>query len=239
MPRIEIEHLSVTYLGKKKQEYPALKDVSCIFPSGQISAIMGGSGSGKTSLFRALTSQLAYDGVIRSDGIDISTLTPKERRLAYVQQEFALYPHLTVFDNLAFPLKLNREDYPSITSKVKEMADKLDLSFLLSRKPRQLSTGQIQKVCLGRALIKDPDLLLLDEPLSNVDGPQREELLNVIEKTLKEARVTAIYITHHLEEALRVASNVYFLEEGRLVDIQPSSSLKNSVAAFSLWGNKE
>lgn len=77
MPRIEIEHLSVTYLGKKKQEYPALKDVSCIFPSGQISAIMGGSGSGKTSLFRALTSQLAYDGVIRSDGIDISTLTPK------------------------------------------------------------------------------------------------------------------------------------------------------------------
>lgn len=239
MPRIEIEHLSVTYLGKKKQEYPALKDVSCIFPSGQISAIMGGSGSGKTSLFRALTSQLAYDGVIRSDGIDISTLTPKERRLAYVQQEFALYPHLTVFDNLAFPLKLNREDYPSITSKVKEMADKLDLSFLLSRKPRQLSTGQIQKVCLGRALIKDPDLLLLDEPLSNVDGPQREELLNVIEKTLKEARVTAIYITHCLEEALRVASNVYFLEEGRLVDIQPSSSLKNSVAAFSLWGNKE
>lgn len=239
MPRIEIEHLSVTYLGKKKQEYPALKDVSCIFPSGQISAIMGGSGSGKTSLFRALTSQLAYDGVIRSDGIDISTLTPKERRLAYVQQEFALYPHLTVFDNLAFPLKLNREDYPSITSKVKEMADKLDLSFLLSRKPRQLSTGQIQRVCLGRALIKDPDLLLLDEPLSNVDGPQREELLNVIEKTLKEARVTAIYITHRLEEALRVASNVYFLEEGRLVDIQPSSSLKNSVAAFSLWGNKE
>lgn len=239
MPRIEIEHLSVTYLGKKKQEYPALKDVSCIFPSGQISAIMGGSGSGKTSLFRALTSQLAYDGVIRSDGIDISMLTPKERRLAYVQQEFALYPHLTVFDNLAFPLKLNREDYPSITSKVKEMADKLDLSFLLSRKPRQLSTGQIQKVCLGRALIKDPDLLLLDEPLSNVDGPQREELLNVIEKTLKKARVTAIYITHRLEEALRVASNVYFLEEGRLVDIQPSSSLKNSVAAFSLWGNKE
>ena len=180
MPRIEIEHLSVTYLGKKKEEYPALKDVSCIFPSGQISAIMGGSGSGKTSLFRALTSQLAYDGVIRSDGIDISTLTPKERRLAYVQQEFALYPHLTVFDNLAFPLKLNREDYPSITSKVKEMADKLDLSFLLSRKPRQLSTGQIQKVCLGRALIKDPDLLLLDEPLSNVDGPQREELLKTI-----------------------------------------------------------
>ena len=239
MPRIEIEHLSVTYLGKKKQEYPALKDVSCIFPNGQISAIMGGSGSGKTSLFRALTSQLAYDGVIRSDGVDISTLTTKERHLAYVQQEFALYPHLTVFDNLAFPLKLNREDYSSITSKVKEMAAKLDLSFLLSRKPRQLSTGQIQKVCLGRALIKDPDLFLLDEPLSNVDGPQREELLNVIDKTLKESGLTAIYITHRLEEALRVASNVYFLEEGKLVDIQPSSSLRNSVAAFSLWGNKE
>lgn len=225
MPEISLQHLSVTYLGKKKQEYPALRDVSCVFESGHVSAIMGESGSGKTTLLRALANQLQYDGDIYSDGVDIQTLSAKERRLAYVMQDFALYPHLSVFDNLAFPLKLERESYDGITRRVREMAKELGIEYLLTRKPRQLSTGQIQKVCLGRALIKNPDLVFLDEPLSNVDPMQKEEVIRLIVKMLRRYAVTAIYITHNLKEAIYVSSKIYFLEEGRLIDVKPSESL--------------
>ena len=225
MPKIEVQHLSVTYLGKKKQEYPALKDVSCTFEDGKISALMGESGSGKTSLFRALASQLAYDGTILSDGQDITSMSLKERNVAYVMQEFALYPHLTVYDNLAFPLKLERESYATIDENVMKMAKDLGIEFLLSRRPRQLSTGQIQKVCLGRALIKKPDLVLLDEPLSNVDPLQKKDVLVTIKRMLTESKATSIYITHNLKEAIYVSSKVYCLEDGRLSWTRPSEEL--------------
>ena len=232
MPEISIRHLSVTYLGKKKEECPALKDVNLVFPNGEVSAVMGESGSGKTTLLRALSKQLAYDGDILSDDIDIQNLTNKERRLSYVMQEFALYPHLTVFDNLAFPLKLERDSYESITSRVLEMAKELRIEFLLSRKPRQLSTGQIQKVCLGRALIKNPDLIMLDEPLSNVDLREKEDVLRTISKMLSKYQITAIYITHNLKEAIYISSNVFFLEDGRLIKEVPSKELGFVDAAY-------
>jgi len=225
MPKIEFQHVSVTYLGKHKQEYPALRDVSCVFSDGEISALMGESGSGKTTLLRALSKQLSYDGKILSDDEDISSLSLKERKISYVMQEFALYPHLTVFDNLAFPLKLERESYANIEEMVMEMAKDLNIEFLLSRRPRQLSTGQIQKVCLGRALIKKPDLVLLDEPLSNVDLLQKKDVLVTIKRLLKERAATAIYITHNLKEAIYVASSVYSLEEGRLIWVKRSDEL--------------
>lgn len=202
-----------------------MKDVSCTFEDGKISALMGESGSGKTTLFRALSSQLAYDGAILSDEQDIASLSLKERNLAYVMQEFALYPHLTVYDNLAFPLKLERESYATIDENVMKMAKALGIEFLLTRKPRQLSTGQIQMVCLGRALIKKPDLVLLDEPLSNVDPLQKKDVLVTIKRMLTESRTTSIYITHNLKEAIYVSSKVYCLEGGRLSWIRPSEEL--------------
>lgn len=232
MPKIELQHLSVTYLGRKKEEYPALKDVSCTFEDGVISAVMGESGSGKTTLFRALTGQLQYDGTILSDGIDIRTLSNKERRMSYVMQEFALYPHLTVFDNLAFPLKLERVSYDAISQKVNEMAKDLGIEYLLSRKPRQLSGGQIQKVCLGRALIKNPDLILLDEPLANVDIRQREGVLRTIFDLLTKYETTAIYITHNLKEAMFIASKIYFFSNGRFEKAMRSSELGTVDAAY-------
>ncbi|HAS56445.1 MAG TPA: hypothetical protein DEF61_04820 [Firmicutes bacterium] len=232
MPKIDIKDLSVTYLGRKKQTFPALIDLNCSFPNGEVSAVMGESGSGKTTLLRALSNQLDYDGTILSDGVDIRGLTNKERRLAYVQQEFALYPHMSVFDNLAFPLKLERDSYDFITSKVNEMAASLNISYLLTRKPKQLSTGQIQKVCLGRALIKNPDLILLDEPLSNVDARQKEDVLRTIKSMLDLYKVTAIYITHNLKEAIYIASNVYSLENGKIEWVKKSSDLGVVDASF-------
>ena len=225
MPRIELKHLSVTYLGKKNEEYPALKDISCVFEDKKVSCIMGESGSGKTTLLRALSNQLAYDGEILSDGIDIQKMSLKERQIGYVQQDFALYPHMTVFDNLAFPLKIERNDYETITDKVKEMAKTLNISYLLSRKPRQLSTGQIQKVCLGRALIKKPELILLDEPLSNVDLPQKEDVLRTIKDALDQYGTTAIYITHNLKEAIYISSKVYSIENGTIDWVKDSKDL--------------
>jgi multiple sugar transport system ATP-binding protein len=225
MPKIELQHLSVTYLGRKKQEYPAIKDVSCVFEDGKISALMGESGSGKTTIFRAIAGQLLYDGTILSDGQDISKMSLKERRMAYVMQEFALYPHLTVYDNLAFPLKLEREAYKTIDEEVIKMARELSIEHLLSRRPRQLSGGQVQKVCLGRALIKKPDLILLDEPLANVDEAQRPDVLQTIKKKLEESKATAIYITHNLKEAIYVSSKVYCLENGKLAYQKDSAEL--------------
>lgn len=225
MPRIELKHLSVTYLGKKNEEYPALKHISCVFEDKKVSCIMGESGSGKTTLLRALSSQLAYDGEILSDGMDIQKMSLKERKLGYVQQDFALYPHLTVFDNLAFPLKIERNDYETITNKVHEMADTLNISYLLTRKPKQLSTGQIQKVCLGRALIKKPELILLDEPLSNVDLPQKEDVLQTIKNALDKYGITAIYITHNLKEAIYISSKIYSLENGSLEWVKDAKDL--------------
>lgn len=225
MPTIELKHLCVTYLGKKNEQYPALKDISCVFENKKVSCIMGESGGGKTTLLRALSSQLSYDGLILSDGKDIEKMSMKERKIGYVQQEFALYPHMTIFDNLAFPLKLERDDFKTITDKVNEMAKTLNISYLLTRKPRQLSTGQIQKVCLGRALIKKPELILLDEPLSNVDGPQKEDVLRTIKNALEAYGVTAIYITHNLKEAIYISSKIYLIENGALEWVKPSSEL--------------
>ena len=202
-----------------------MKDLTCTFEDGKISALMGESGSGKTTLFRALSSQLAYDGVILSDGEDITKMSLKERRVSYVMQEFALYPHLTVYDNLAFPLKLERESYATIDEHVLKMAKDLGIEYLLTRRPRQLSTGQIQKVCLGRALIKKPDLVLLDEPLSNVDPMQKKDVLVTIKRMLLESKATAIYITHNLKEAIYVSSKVYCLEDGKLAWMRPSEEL--------------
>ena len=186
---------------------------------------MGESGSGKTTLFRALSSQLAYDGMILSDGKDITKMRLKDRRVSYVMQEFALYPHLTVYDNLAFPLKIERQSYETIDENVMKMAKDLGIEFLLSRKPRQLSTGQIQKVCLGRALIKKPDLVLLDEPLSNVDPLHKKDVLVTIKRMLLASKSTAIYITHNLKEAIYVSSKVYCLEDGRLSWVKASEEL--------------
>ncbi len=225
MPKIEVKNLSVTYLGKKKQEYPALKDVTCTFGDMEISALMGESGSGKTTLFRALSSQLSYDGLILSNGTDITKMRLRDRRISYVMQEFALYPHLTVYDNLAFPLKLERQSYETIDENVMNMARDLGIEFLLSRKPRQLSTGQIQKVCLGRALIKKPDLVLLDEPLSNVDPLHKKDVLMTIKRMLLASKATAVYITHNLKEAIYVSSKVFCLEDGRLSWVKSSDEL--------------
>lgn len=241
MPEIRLEKLSVTYIDRKKRETVAIDDLSCVFPDLKTSVIVGPSGCGKTTLLRAVGGLLDFDGRIFSDGVDIETLEKKNRRLAYVMQQYALYPHLTVFDNLAFPLKVERCSYDEITSRVLEMAEFLQMRPFLSRKPRQLSGGQQQRIVLGRALIKHPSLVLLDEPLSNVDPRSRDALRVLIKRALCQYGATALYVTHSIKEATFLGDEIYVLDHGHLVNqASPLEIIKSSEpVTVSLFKEKD
>lgn len=215
MPEIEISHLGVTYLHRKK-ETTAIRDLSLRIPNEKISVILGASGSGKTTLLMAILNRFAFDGEIRSDGVDIETMELGQRNLAYVSQTFDLYPHFTIYDNLAFPLKTIGASHEEIDERVLEMADFLGLRVCLSRKPKDLSVGQQQRVSLGRALIKRPSLLLLDEPFSNLDVAFRQKMLHLLRDYQISSQITIVYVTHQIKDALWVGDHFIVLEQGTL-----------------------
>jgi ABC-type sugar transport system ATPase subunit len=184
MPSVILDHVSLHYPEKKKAPFPALLDLTLTFSDGGFHVILGPSGSGKTSLLKCLLSEVDYEGDIAFNDIDINRLSLPERNLSYVSQNYVLYPHLTVFDNIAFPLKLMGVPREEIIARVEALAKPLDLSFLLGRRIKQLSGGQQQRVALARALIKGPSLLLFDEPLSNLDEPERLGARSLLKKIL-------------------------------------------------------
>jgi len=220
MPTLTLEKVSVTYLGRRKEEIPALHEVSCVIPSGKCTALMGPSGSGKSTLLLCLAGLLPFDGKIESDGRDIEKTPTSDRQISYVSQEYVLYPHLSVFDNLAFPLKRMGAEPKEIEERVEKMARELGLTALLTRLPRELSGGQQQLLSLGRALIKRPKLLLLDEPLSNLDQPKREKAIALLRRHFEEERPTLVYATHREEEAKALAERLIFLDKGYLQEVR-------------------
>lgn len=216
MPQIEIKNL--TYQYNKKGLVTAIDDLSCSFVDKAFNVIVGPSGCGKTTLLKVISSLLEpYEGEILTDTVNIRTLTIKERKMAFVSQEYVLYPHLTVFDNIAFPLKAMRLDREEIIRRVFEVADELELIDCLPRKPRYLSGGQKQRVALARAVIKNADLYLFDEPLSNIDFVMRNEQRQLIKKLINSREKTAIYVTHDFKEALALADYLYVMDEGKIV----------------------
>ena len=218
MPNIELENLSVTYLDKKKNEYPVLKDISGCFESESINVITGTSGSGKTTLLRAIAGQFDYDGVIKFDGEDVSD--PKVARklgIAYIDQQHFLYQNKIVYDILAFPLKEQHKKPNEIDEKVKKTALLLGISDLLTRKPGQLSPGQRQKVAFGKALIKNPKVCLFDEPFSNLDEESKTFCLKLLLKTVKEEGVTVLLTSHSEKAADVLGAAIYTLNEEGLI----------------------
>ena len=216
MPLIEIKNL--TYQYKKNGVVTAIDDLSCSFVDGAFNVIVGPSGCGKTTLLKLISCLLEpYEGEILTNFVDIKQLTIKERRMAFVSQEYVLYPHLTVFDNIAFPLKAIGADREEIIRRVYEVADELELTDCLPRKPRYLSGGQKQRVALARAVVKNADLYLFDEPLSNIDYVMRNEQRTLIKKTIQSHQKTAIYVTHDFKEALALADYLYVMDEGKIV----------------------
>ena len=218
MPNINIQNLTFVYENRKKGEVVALNDLTCLFKSHSFNVIVGPSGCGKTTLLRIISGlEDEYEGDIFFDDKNALNLSPEERKVSYVTQNYTLYPHLTVFDNIAFPLKVRGAPREEIIKAVYKVADELDIKVCLSRKPKYLSGGQKQRVALAKSLIKHAEIFLFDEALINVDPSMRAEQRTYIKKFIQMHGGIAIYVTHDFQEALALADELFVMEEGKII----------------------
>ena len=219
MEIIRLNNFSCFYQNKK--EYvTALDNVSFSIERGEFFVIIGESGCGKTTLLRSCLGLAPYyEGDIFVDGVSVDEMDLKRGRYAYVSQEIGLYPNLTVYKNIAFPLSVTHTLPQEIDKRVKKIAAELGIDFLLSRKPSQLSIGQQQRVAIARALIKDPTIMYFDEPFSNLDPVLRLELRSVVQKLHEAYGTTVVFVTHDISEALSIADRIAVLEKGKLLEI--------------------
>ena len=215
---IVLDNVTVTYQNKRKKAEPTigLSSFSATFEDNSFNVIIGPSGGGKTTLLKAIAGLVEYDGDIYFDGVKDEDLTISQRNFSAVTQNYDLYPHMTVFDNIAYVLKIIGTPREEIIKRVHGVADEVGIGLLLTRRPKQLSGGQQQRVALAKALIKNPSFYLFDEPLSNVDPAVRREERLLIKKILKNHRATAIYVTHDIKEAYSLADRIYVINEGKL-----------------------
>ena len=225
MPSLHLEHLSVS-LGKKNPKR-IIHDLSATFLEGQINVIIGASGCGKTTMLRAILGLLPYEGAIYYDDIEISNIGMRERNMAYVNQDISLYPHMSAFNNIAFPLLAAGAPGEEIRERVYAIAEKLHISECLARKPRQLSLGQCQRVAIARALVKRASLYVFDEPFSNLDKALSEPLNAEMKTLFHEMGATVLFVSHDLKEAFQIADRVFMMEEGG--NIFASGSVKEIV----------
>ncbi len=193
----------------------AVNNVSLEMPEGKLTVLLGPSGSGKTTLLYLIAGiYKPTSGRIYFDDEDVTELPPSRRNVGLVFQNYALYPHMTVFQNIAFPLRLKKLPEDEIERKVREAAKLLKIEVLLNRYPSQLSGGQQQRVALARALVKEPSVLLLDEPLSNLDALLRIYIRAEIKRLQADLGITAIYVTHDQSEAMAIADQVVVMNAG-------------------------
>jgi multiple sugar transport system ATP-binding protein len=215
MSRFELQHIT-----RRFPTVTALDDVSFSFSDGEFFVLLGPTGAGKTTTLRIIAGLEKQDGGnILLDGRNIDSHTPAERDVAFVFQQYSLYPTMTVFDNLAFPLRspMRKTPEPEIKKKVEDAAEKLRITQLLKRKTAQLSGGEMQRVAIGRAIVREPRLFLMDEPLSNLDAKLREALRVELKHLQKTQGSTTLFVTHDQIEALTMADRIAVLNEGRIV----------------------
>lgn len=209
---IELQDLVKTF-GKKT----AVDHVTLIVEDGGFTVLLGPSGCGKTTTLRMIAGlEKPQSGEILLDNRRVTDLSPKERGVAMVFQDYGLYPHMSVFDNVAFPLKIARVDRDSIQARVKEMLDRLRIAELAHRKPAQISGGEKQRVSLARALVRRPNVLLMDEPLSNLDALLRLKMRAEIKALHQETGTTTLYVTHDQVEALSLGTAIVVMNKGRI-----------------------
>ena len=201
-------------------EQPALTGIDLDVDAGEVLAVVGPSGSGKSTLLRLLTGLLpATEGSIEIGGVDVTRVAPERRPVALVFQGFALFPHLTVRDNIGFGLRVRRVASAARSARVEEVAERLGLTLMLDRLPSQLSGGERQRVALGRALVRDPAVFCLDEPLSSLDPLLRVAARRDLDTLLRADGRCAVYVTHDQDEAMTVGDKVAVLADGRLEQV--------------------
>jgi sn-glycerol 3-phosphate transport system ATP-binding protein/multiple sugar transport system ATP-binding protein len=209
--------VTVTALKKKFGQTEVLKGVDVRVPEGAFAVLVGPSGCGKSTLLRLLAGLEEADaGTILFGDKDVTKLEPRDRDIAMVFQSYALYPHLSVRENLAFGLKLRKTDPGEIEKRVKEASDILGLGALLDRLPKQLSGGQRQRVAMGRAIVRRASLFLYDEPLSNLDAALRSQVRVDIRKLHDRLHATSVYVTHDQVEAMTLADVIFVLNKGHV-----------------------
>src|SRR3954471_1270982 len=207
--------VDVSGLTKQFGSTQVLKGVSVAIPEGAFAVLVGPSGCGKSTLLRLLAGlEQADSGTIRFGDRDVTRLEPRERDIAMVFQSYALYPHLTVRENLAFGLKLRGTPQKEIDARIAEVAPQLGLGEYLDRLPRALSGGQRQRVAMGRAIVRRPSLFLFDEPLSNLDAALRAQVRVDIRKLHDRLGATSVYVTHDQVEAMTLADVLFVLNKG-------------------------
>jgi ABC-type Fe3+/spermidine/putrescine transport system ATPase subunit len=218
-----VDILNVT---KKFGNVVALDSVTLSIDRGEIFAVLGPSGCGKTTLLRIIAGlELPDSGKIIINGVDVTYEKPQKRRAVMVFQNWALWPHMTVFENIAYGLKIRGVSRNEIVKKVRWVLELVKLEGLEDRYPHQLSGGQQQRVALARALVVEPELLLLDEPLSNLDARLRIEMRDELRSLVKKLGITAIYVTHDQEEAMVVADRIAVMNRGRVMQVGTPSEI--------------
>ena len=212
--------LRIEGLTKRYGNTNALDKFSLQVDSGQFMVLLGPSGCGKTTAVRCIAGLVnPTSGQIYIGDQLVNNLPPKDRDVAMVFQNYALYPHMVVYNNIAFPLKMRKVPKEQIDDKVRNVANLLDIENLLDRKPKELSGGQMQRVALGRALVREPKVFLMDEPLSNLDAKLRTYMRAEIKKLQKKVGITTLYITHDQIEAMSMADQVAIMKSGLIQQI--------------------
>src|SRR5437867_6547158 len=209
--------LRIKNLTKKYSDIIALEKFSIEIGAGEFMVLLGPSGCGKTTVLRCIAGLTnPTEGEIYIGDELVNKLPPKDRDVAIVFQNYSLYPHMNVYDNIAFPLKMRKTGRNQINERVQYIANLLNISNLLNRKPKEISGGQMQRVALGRALVREPKIFLMDEPLSNLDAKLRTDMRVEIKKLQKKVGITTLYITHDQIEAMSMADNIGIMDAGKL-----------------------
>lgn len=233
MTRIVLSNITKQY----DNGFLAVNNISLDIHSGEFLVLLGPSGCGKSTTLRMIAGlEHISSGDLMFDGEYMNNTEPKDRDVGMVFQNYALYPHLTVFDNLAFPLQIRRENKTLIRKRVEEVAAVTGLKEFLERKPRQLSGGQRQRVALGRAIIRKPRVFLFDEPLSNLDAQLRTQMRTEISRLQKMVGSTAVYVTHDQTEAMTMGDRIVVMKDGIIQQIGTPAEVYNNPANLFVAG---
>ena len=239
MAEVVLENIHKTYIGDKGREVVAVADANLTIADREFMVFVGPSGCGKSTTLRMIAGlEDITKGSIYIDGKKVNDVPPKDRDIAMVFQNYALYPHMSVYKNMAFGLQLRHYPKAEIESRVREAAQILGLTAeMLERKPKALSGGQRQRVALGRAIVRKPKVFLFDEPLSNLDAKMRVQMRTEISKLHRQLATTMIYVTHDQVEAMTMGDRICMMKDGRIQQVAPPLEIYHEpanmfVAAF-------
>src|SRR3979490_2696098 len=218
--------VSLRKVIKRYDDVEAVSAIDLDIADKEFVVLVGPSGCGKATTLRMIAGlEEITGGEIAVDGEIVNDVPPKDRDMAMVFQNYALYPHMTVYQNMSFGLRLKHYPKPEIEKRVQEAARILDITELLDRKPRQLSGGQRQRVAMGRAIVRNPKVFLFDEPLSNLDAKLRVQMRTEIKRVHQKVKTTTVYVTHDQVEAMTLADRVVVMNKGRIGQIGPPQEL--------------